>query len=88
MINIELTARVVGGNITFPYQNEIENLALETIGSSEDIYFEKIPITKNLYVEFCQIENFWILKSYQKGIDLLDRKFLNLKIGSKKGVII
>lgn len=31
--HIELTTRIIDGNITFPYQNEIENLALETIGT-------------------------------------------------------
>lgn len=62
MTNIELTTRIVDGNITFPYQNEIENLALETIGSSEDIYFRYIPVTKNLYVRYSQTKKTWILR--------------------------
>lgn len=62
MINIELTARVIDRNITFPYQNEVENLALETIGTSENIYFGYIPITKNLYVKHSQTEKTWVLR--------------------------
>ena len=62
MINIELTTRIIDGKITFPHQNEVENLALETIGTSEDIYFEKIPITKDLYVEYSQAKKTWVLK--------------------------
>ena len=62
MVNIELTARVIDGNITFPYQNEVENLALETVGTSENIYFEYIPITKNLYVKYSQTERTWVLR--------------------------
>jgi hypothetical protein len=62
MISIELTTRIADGNITFPYQNEIENLALETIGTSENIYFRYIPITKDLYVRYSQTKRTWILR--------------------------
>lgn len=62
MISIELTAHVIDGDITFPYQNEIENLALETIGTSENIYFGYIPITKDLYVKYSQTKKAWVLR--------------------------
>lgn len=66
MTDIKLTTYIVDGKITFPYQNEVENLALETIGSSENIFFEKIPITKDLYIEYSDTEKSWIL---QQSID-------------------
>ena len=62
MVNIYLTARVIDGNITFPYQNEVENLALETVGTSENIYFGYIPITKDLYVRYSQTKKTWVLR--------------------------
>ncbi len=62
MIDIELTIRVEKGKVTFPYQNEVENLALETIGTQDNIYFEPTPLTDEFYVEREEGYDGWVLK--------------------------
>lgn len=61
MINIELTMRLKDGKLVVPYQNEVENLALEVIGTAEDIYFDKVPINDDLYLKFDPNIDDWVL---------------------------
>jgi len=62
MLHIELTARIVNGNVVFPYQNEVENLALETIGTHESIYSEPVPMTDDFCLVWNDPEKGWVLE--------------------------
>jgi len=42
-------------------QNEIENLALETAGTAEHIYFDKVIVNDEFYFEFDPDINAWVL---------------------------
>lgn len=66
MIQVEITLKLVNGKLQAPYQNEVENLALETIGTTEDIYFEEIPINDNFYLKFDHNINAWMLRGRRK----------------------
>jgi len=66
MIQVEVTLRLVNGKLQAPYQNEIENIALETMGTTEDIYFEEIPIDDNFCLKFDNDVNAWMLRKREK----------------------
>jgi len=66
MIQVEVTLRLVNGKLQAPYQNEIENIALETVGTTEDIYFKEIPINDNFYLKFDNGVNAWMLRKRKK----------------------
>ena len=60
---IRLTAFVRNNKVLFPYQNEIENLALDSVGSHENIYFDETPVTDRFSVKYDRAENAWELKT-------------------------
>jgi hypothetical protein len=49
------------GRLVTPYQNEIENLALETMNTHERIYFDKIIVNEELFFKFNREINAWVL---------------------------
>jgi len=59
METLRLTGIVKNNKLLFTYQNEIENIALEVEGTHENIYFDKINITDELYLKFNINENAW-----------------------------
>ncbi len=58
---MQLTAVIRNDKIFFPYQNEIENFALISIGTCDNIYFDKIILTSSFSVKFSKRENAWEL---------------------------
>ena len=66
MDEIRLTAFVKNNRIFLRYQNEVENLALDSLGTHENIYFDETPVTDRFSVKFNREENVWELKP--KGI--------------------
>ena len=62
MIQAEITLRLINGKLQAPYQNEVENLALETVGTTESIYFEEVPINDSFCLKFDHNINAWILR--------------------------
>lgn len=61
---MQLTGKIVDGVLIFPLQNEIENLAIEKLGTCDDIYFGNTPINDTLYLLFENKYNGWILHNY------------------------
>ena len=51
-IDIDLEARFVRGKFVFTNKHEIEKLALDVFGYSENIYFEEIPIGDNIILKY------------------------------------
>lgn len=51
---MKLTVNLVvkEGRLFLPFQNEVENVALETVGSHHGIYRNAIPLTDNLYLKY------------------------------------
>lgn len=49
---MKITAEFHEGKLYLLYQNEVENIALETIGDHHGIYFDSIPIGNGLYLKF------------------------------------
>ncbi len=53
MIRVEETyyqVKIKDGKLYMPVQSDIENIADETLGSCENIYFDPIPLTDHLYL--------------------------------------
>lgn len=61
MIYTELTMRFKDGKLIAPLQNEIENFALETIGTAEGIYFDRLAIDDKRYFKFDPDIKAWVL---------------------------
>ena len=59
---IRLTAFVRNNKVLFPYQNEVENLALYGIDSHKNIYFDEIFLTDRYSVEYDRDQKAWELK--------------------------
>lgn len=47
--------------ITFS-QNQVENIALEVLGTHYRIFFDKIPITDKFYLIWEKLHQGWVLK--------------------------
>ena len=58
---IRLTAFVRANKVYFPYQNEIENLSLDSVGSHKNIYFDETPLTDHYSVKYNKEEKSWEL---------------------------
>lgn len=62
MIQVEITLRLVNGKLQAPYQNEVENIAIETMGTHEDIYFARVPINDKFYLKWDDNTYAWMLR--------------------------
>lgn len=59
--------RLPDGKLVAPYQDEIELIAMDTIGSAENIYFDEIPITDGFSL---------IRRKFAEGDTTAKQKFL------------
>ena len=62
---MNFTVKIENGEILFPVQSEVELLALVTLGSSREVYFDEIPINDTLHIKFNKEKNTWILQENQ-----------------------
>ena len=59
---MRLTLSVKKTKLVCYSQNEVENIALVTLGTSRNIYFDHIPITLDHELIWSDKEDGWILK--------------------------
>ncbi len=64
--NVQLTMFLKDGLLLVPVQNEVENLALETVGTHRSIYFDKTPINEELYLLYDKVYKTWVLFTERK----------------------
>lgn len=57
----KLTFKIIDDKLIAPFQHEIENLALKTLGTHHDIYFDYIPLTTEYGLMWSNEKNGWIL---------------------------
>lgn len=66
-VTSRLTFRISDDKVVFPIQSEIEDIAIENMGTAEYIYFDDIKLTDEFYVQFDKGEMGWILKSRKEN---------------------
>lgn len=59
---MKLTFELSNGKLVCPYQDEIENLALETLDDCSDIYFTPTPVNDKFDVIWMDKYGGWVLR--------------------------
>ena len=65
--NAKYTVHRRDGIETVPCQNEVENIAILTMGTHESIYFDRVPVNKKLYLKYDHKINTWILHTIKEN---------------------
>ena len=60
IVNMTVSVNIETKQIIFNDQSEIEDLALEILGTAENIYFDEIPIGNNLVIDYQEGKG-WVL---------------------------
>jgi len=59
--DVKYTVYRKDGIETVPCQNEVENIAVSTMGTHESIYFDRVPLNEKLYLKYDHKINTWVL---------------------------